>query len=267
MPVAAASLLGVVLVLAREATYGVAWFGDGIFYVSAARSVLAGEGFVAFDGSPLTTWPPLFPLALVIVGGVGIVDPAAIVGPFNVAVHGLTIVVVGNYLRQHLESRALVVWACLAVALSTPLVDVASRTLAGPLFVLLTTLALIQTHRLLTHGGKSALLLAGTFSALAWLTRYLGVALPVVVGLLLLFQRGASWPTKARRLTVYSTIVALPMGLWMFRNYLLLGKPDPPLPYLGSSPPPSGRGAPTIGHCSQAMRFTQLSLGWTSICP
>lgn len=223
LPIVTASLVGVALVLAREATYGVAWFGDMSFYVSAARSVLAGDGLQTFDGVFLTVWPPGFPVALALFSGFGSIDPAAVVGPLNVAAHGLTIFVVGNYLRQRLESRPLVVWACLAVALSTPLVDVASRTLTAPLFVLLTTLALIQTHRLLTHGDKSALFLAATFSALAWQTRYLGVALPVVIGLFLLSQSGASWQLRAMRLIIYSAIVALPMCLWTFRNYILVG--------------------------------------------
>lgn len=224
LPIVTASLVGVAFVLAREATYGVAWFGDGIYYVSAARSVLAGDGLLTLDREPLTTWPPMFPLALALFSGFGSIDPATVVGPLNVAAHGLTIFVVGNYLRQRLESRPLVVWACWAVALSTPLVDVASRTLTAPLFILLTILALIQTHRLLTHGDKSALFLAAMFSALAWQTRYLGIVLPVVIGLFLLSQSGASWQLRARRLIIYSAIVALPMCLWTFRNYILVGE-------------------------------------------
>lgn len=223
LPIVTASLVGIALVLAREATYGVAWFGDGIYYVSAARSVLAGDGLLTFDREPLTTWPPGFSLALALLSGFGSIDPATVVGPLNVAAHGLTIFVVGNYLRQRLESRPLVVWACLAVALSTPLVDVGSRMLTAPLFILLTIVALIHTHRLLTHGDKSALFLAATFSALAWQTRYLGIVLPVVIGLFLLAQSGASWQLRARRLIIYSAIVALPMCLWTFRNYILVG--------------------------------------------
>ena len=223
LPIVAASLLGIALVLARGATYGVEWFVDGIYYVSVARNVIAGEGLLTFNGVPLTNWPPLIPLVLVFVSGFGIFDPAAVFGPLNIALQGLTVFVVGNYLRQHLESRPLVVWACLAVAISTPLGGVASKTMSEPLFILMTTLALIQTHRLLTHGDKSALFLAAIFSALAWQTRYLGVALPMVIGLFLLFQRGASWPLRAWRLTIYSAVVALPMGLWLLRNYLLAG--------------------------------------------
>ena len=52
------SALGAALVLARGATYGVALYADSIFYIDAARNLLAGEAFVTFtrDGrvTPLT---------------------------------------------------------------------------------------------------------------------------------------------------------------------------------------------------------------------
>lgn len=223
LPIFTASLVGMALLLLRQATYGLHWNYDGLFYVSAAANVLAGEGFLTFNGTRLTAWPPLFSLALATASGFGIFNPTTIVAPFNIATFGLTIFIVGSYLRQRIESRPLVVWACFAVALSTPLATLASKPRAEPLFVLLTTLALIQTHRLLTHGGKTALLLAATFTALAWQTRYLGVALPAVVGLFLLVQPGPSWPAKAWRLAIYSAIVVLPMGLWLLRNKMLVG--------------------------------------------
>ena len=223
LPIVVASLVGMALVLARNATYGTSWENDGVYYLSVAANVLAGEGLTTLQGESLAKWPPFFPLVLVLASCFGIFDPVAIVGPLNIATSGLTIFVVGNYLRRRLRSRPLIIWACLAVALSTPLVDVASTSLSEPLFILLTTLALIKTSHLLTHGDKSALFLAAAFSALAWQTRYLGVALPMVVGLFLLFQHGASSPLRARRLTIYSAIVALPMGLWLLRNLILSG--------------------------------------------
>ena len=232
----AAALLGVALVLGHEASYGVALFGDTIYYISAARNALAGEGLYTFDGEPLTTWPPFYPLLLLLIAGLGALDPAAVVGPLNVALFGLTILVVGNYLRQRLESRFLALWACFALALATPLVDVASRGLTEPLFILLATLALVYADRALASRGKSALLWAAVFAALAWQTRYLGVVVPMVVGLLLLFQRGVAWPSRMGRTAAYSAIVALPMGLWMLRNYLLVGALSGPRPWGGENP-------------------------------
>ncbi len=218
----ALALVGAGLTLARELTYGVMLTWDSINYIAVARNLLAGEGFFDLDGSIYRLWPPLYPAALA-GAGLGVFDPYVVAGPLNAVIFGLTVLATGQYLRRRLESRFLVYGVCLAVAWSIPLTDLASWALPGPAFILLAILALSQTDRFLTDGKGSALVWAAVFSALAWQTRYLGAAIPVAVGLLLLFQPGASLPEKAKRLAGYSLIVAVPTGIWLLRNFLLTG--------------------------------------------
>ena len=222
MLLAALSALGIALVMAREITYGVTMDIDAIHYLAGARNLLAGEGYSDMSGSPVTGWPPLYSLLLA-TASLGAWDPLDVAGPVNAAVFGLTIFVVGRYLRQRLVSRFLVVWACLAVTLSVPLVDIASWAMSEPLFILLATLALVRIDQFLTDGKTSSLVWAAVFSALAWLTRNMGVVLPVLVGLLLLFQPGTPLIRRARRIAVFSLIAALPMALWVVQSHLLTG--------------------------------------------
>ncbi len=219
---AALAALGVVLVLAREIVYGVGLYGDSIEYVAVARNMLAGKGLTLIDGTPLKLWPPLYPLLLA-GAGLGMIDPLDVAGPLNAAIFGLTIFAVGHYLRQRIDSRFLVVWVCIAAALSIPLADLASWAMTDPAFILLATLALIRTDKFLTESKTSSLVWAGVFSALAWQTRYTGAAVPVVVGLLLLFQPAASPWQRVRRTAGFSLIVGSPMALWLLRNFLLTG--------------------------------------------
>ena len=223
MLLAAFSVLSVALVMVGEITYGVALSSDSIRYIATARNLLAGEGFSNISGSSLTWWPPLYPLLLA-AASLGIWDPLDVAGPVNAAVFGLTVFVLGRYLRQRLASRFLAVWACLAVVLSIPLAELASTALSGPLFILLATLALVRLDKYLVEGRLSILVWAAVCSALAWQTRYIGVAVPLLAGLLLLFQPGTRLMQRARRIAVYSLVAALPMVLWMVRNYLLVGK-------------------------------------------
>ncbi len=222
MLLAALSAPGVVSVMAREITYGVAVHWDSIQYIAGARNLLAGEGYSDMSGSPTTSWPPLYSLLLA-TASLGAWDPLDVAGPVNAAVFGLTIFTVGQYLRQRLVSRFLVVWACLAVTLSVPLADIASWAMTEPLFILLATLALVRIDQFLTDGKTSSLVWAAVFSALAWLTRNMGVVLPVLVGLLLLFQPGTPLIRRARRIAVFSLIAALPMALWVVQSHLLTG--------------------------------------------
>ncbi len=222
MLLAALSALGVALVMAREITYGVALDYDAIQYIAGARNLLAGEGYSDIWGYPIEAWPPLYSLLLA-TASLGAWDPPDVAGPVNAAVFGLTIFTVGRYLRQRLVSRFLVVWACLAVTLSVPLADQASWALSESLFILLATLALVRIDQFLTDGKPSSLVWAAVFSALAWLTRNMGVVLPVLVGLLLLFQPGTPLIRRARRIAVFSLIAALPIALWVVQNHLLAG--------------------------------------------
>ena len=89
----------------------------------------------------------------------------------------------------------------MSVARFVLLAELAVRARPGPLLILLATLALIQTDKFLAEGKKSVLVWAAVFSALAWQTRYIGVAVPVTVRLALLLQRGqrcgsgpGAWP-------------------------------------------------------------------------
>ena len=222
MLLAALSALGVASVMTREITYGVALHWDSIQYIAGARNLLAGEGYSNIYGLPITLWPPLYSLLLA-TASLGAWDPLDVAGPVNAAVFGLTIFVVGRYLRQRLVSRFLVVWACLAVTLSVPLADIASWAMSEPLFILLTTLALVRIDQFLTDGKPSSLVWAAVFSALAWLTRNMGVVLPVLVGLLLLFQPGTPLIRRAGRIAVFSLIAALPIALWVVQSHLLSG--------------------------------------------
>ena len=222
--IAATAVLGVALVLAREATYGVMLAHDSINYVVSARNLLSGEGLTLYNGRFYVIQPPLYPLLLA-AASLGILDPYHVAGPVNAAVFGLTAFVVGQYLRTRMESRFLVVWACLAVALSVPMAELSSWALSGPVFILLATLALIQADGFLTGGKTRHLVLAAVFTALACQTRYIGVAAAITVGLLLLFsgKGGAPLRRRAGRVAVFSLVVAAPMGLWLLRNYLLTG--------------------------------------------
>ena len=220
--IACIAALGAALVLAREATYGVALSQDSLSYFVLARNLLEGEGYTNFRGLPHTFHPPLYP-SLLAAAGLGVLQPQAVAGPLNAALFGLTVFVLGRYLRQRIQSQFLVIWACAAAAVSLPLTDLASWALSGPAFILLATLALIRTDAFLRHGNVSSLIWAAAFSALAWQTRHIGVAAPTAVGLALLLQTSAPLTQRIKHIAVLTLIAALPMALWALRSYLLTG--------------------------------------------
>ena len=218
--IAGTAALGVALVLAREAAFGVWLTGDSFDYIAVARSLLAGEGFTDHEADAFVYWPPGYPLLLA-AASLGVFDPYEVAGPLNAALFGLTIFVTGHYLRGRLRLRPLAAWAGLAIALAAPLASVAATAISEPAFILLVVLALARTDDYLAEGRAASLAWAALFAALAWQMRWIGMVVPVAVGLAVLLQRDATpWQRVLRASFVWLAAVLL-MAPWMARNYLL----------------------------------------------
>ena len=216
---------GAGLVLLRQASYGPGMPWDAVNYITVARNLLAGDGFVDLI-RPLVNWPPLYP-AMLAGGGLFGFDPYAVAGPLNAVVFGLTVLVSGWWLRHHLHSRFLWLWGCLSIVLALPLVKIASEAMSESAFILFVMLSLTQIDAHLSSGKRASLLRAAAFSALACLTRYPGASVILAVVPLLLAARVAP-REKMKRIAVYTLIAAAPVGLWMLRNFLLIGLPVGP---------------------------------------
>ena len=239
LTLAALALLGAALILARQVNYGVGFHVDTPLYISVARHLLEGEGFVQLTNKELyVKFPPLYPMLLAI-ASLFVFDPLDVAGPLNAAIFGLTIFAAGHYLRQRIHSRFLILWACLAILLSIPLTSIAYFAMSEPLFILFVTLSLLHTDNFWGQGKHSSLLWAAVFTALACLTRYMGLTLPMTIGPLLLFQRNTALVAKMKHIAAYTLISVFPVALWMLRNSLISRSPtgdrpasDSTLPYL-----------------------------------
>ncbi len=219
------AVLGGCLVLSRQVAYGVGLELDSAHYIGVAKKILVGEGFTEpFGGGQYNGWAPLYP-ALLAAAGFLVFDPRDVAGLLNAVIFGLTIFVAGRWLRRRIYSRFLVAWACLAVVLSIPLTRSASYAMSETTFILFATLSLIRIDGFLLGGKRTDLVWAAVFTALACLTRYLGVTLIAAVLPLLLLRPGVALREKVKHCAAYTLISLIPVGLWVLRNTLLTGKP------------------------------------------
>ena len=217
----AASLLGGGLVFLRQASYGPGLWWDGINYITVARNLLAGNGFVDLYREPLVLWPPLYP-AMLAGGGLFSIDPHSLAGPLNAVIFGLTVLLAGWWLRRYMRSRILWLWGCLSIALALPLVEMASQAMSEAAFILFAALSLTQLDAHLKGGSRASLIWAAAFGALACLTRYMGASL-IIAAIPMLLAARVALPEKVKRVAVYALIAAAPLSLWMLRNFLLVG--------------------------------------------
>ena len=222
LAIAAIALVGAALVLYRQSAYGVALTADSVQYIAMARNALDGHGFMSVYGNYPPEWPPLTS-ALYAIFGFGVFDPLAVAGPLNAAALALTIITVGAWLRRRIESRFVVVWACLAVALEIAVVRMFDFAWSEPHFMLLCALALYWADRHLEDGKRSSLAWAAAISALACLSKYSGPAAVAAIAGMLLLRRGVSLRERLAVVAAYSAFSLAPMCAWMARNWLNTG--------------------------------------------
>ena len=219
--IVALSLVAGLLVVTRIWEYGIGLSPDSVQYVSIARKLATGHDALA--GEHLRpTWPPLFPL-LISVPGVAGVDPIAVAAVLNPAILVCICLIAGLWLYRRTDSAFMGIVATAALAFSIPLTRASSFVWTEPLFVLLTVCSLGFVDKHLRNESLLALVFAGVLAGLACVTRYAGVALLASTMLLVLFKPQVALRKRAAQTLVYSVIAALPLFLWLVRNYFLAG--------------------------------------------
>lgn len=206
---------------------GLGLVNDSAAYINGARSLLAGNGYARITGdgnlSPITHFPPLYSLlvAAFCLFSAAVFEAAA---TLNLALFAGNILLAG-WLALRLTRRA---WPALLAAVlfaaSEALLRVHSFALSEPLFIFLTLAALIcLSFYFSAAGGRTAALLgAGAFAALAYLTRYVGAALFATVLLVILFHR-KGWKARLADAGLFFAGVLAPVLAWSLRNLLQAG--------------------------------------------
>lgn len=217
------SLAGFLLVVISTSPHGIGLTPDSVAYVSAARSLSAGNGLTLFDSSPLTLFPPVYPVALSLAEFVSRLDPVEGARYANALFFGLIIYLSGIFFRRHLGSPAFVTVGLASVTLSPVLFERASFALAEPLFILWSLLFMLVLENYLERRSVKLLLLLGFLAALASLTRYIGVSFAATGIAAILFLLKSPLRSKLTHFILFGTVSVLPLCAWVGRNYILSG--------------------------------------------
>ena len=221
--IALIALLGAAHILVRTSTYGAMLGNDAFNYLSAAKSLVVGEGLLSPGGGRIAVFAPFFPMAMAFLSLFGI-EPLDGGRFLNATAFGLLILVSGLWLSRRLESPPIALGVAVAVMASLPLAHAASTLLSEPLFVLFTLLALMPLESFLNRrSGTPALALSAVFAALAALTRYMGTALIISSVLMLLVRRNVPIGERLKHALAFGTISSLPLAAAMARNQLVSG--------------------------------------------
>lgn len=198
---------------------------DSLHYIGASRSLLSGHGLtrISYTGKliPMVDWPPLFPVALAMLGALGI-DVLEGARWLNAILFGANIVLVGIVVYRQTDNS---VWASLfgsiLIFTSVSLFRVHSYALTEPAFIFFTLLGLSLLGAYIVKRKPALLIISSMMIALAFLTKYLG-AVSVATGCIgLLVLNKKTYYARLADCTIFGAISSLPMALWFVRNRLV----------------------------------------------
>ena len=180
---------GVVLLLTYQHGSGIT--PDSVSYISAARSLANGHGFITYNGEFLVFQPPLYSIILALIKNIFSIDPLISAGYLNSLLFGLIVFISGLFFLKHLKSFILVILGTLSVLISYAIVQSSLMTLSEPLFIFLLLLFFHYVDAYQKEHNIYSLILFSLAAALACLTRYTGIII-ILTGLINIIYWGKS---------------------------------------------------------------------------
>jgi hypothetical protein len=201
---------------------GIGLSPDSMDYLEAARSVLRGEGMVV-AGTPMTHFPPLYPLLL---AGVAHLPSNLLLSArlLHCLLFAVVVFVVGwtTWVASNRSTVASVVTMTFTLA-AAGVVEIHLMAYSEPLFLVLALAALLALDRSLRTDSIPWLVVSGLLMAAVTLTRYVGITV-VVAGVAGLLRFRSDSPRRTARDVVVVLIAACaPVALWLLRNLSMVG--------------------------------------------
>ena len=213
--------IGLFLCLTRDSGLWVS--PDSVNYLSAARHLSAGQGYIGLDNDLYTWWPPLIPAVLALFhGGLSLKDMLAI-RILYILMAGIPLSLYSFMMRKCIADRFFYMFGMSLLLLSIPFWSVSITLMSEPFFLLLEALFFLAWIRMVQQHQLGGLLLFVLVTSLLGLTRYIGVMFSASLGLMLFFWPGGSLFKRIGRSAFATGLSLLPLGLWLTRNYMLKG--------------------------------------------
>jgi hypothetical protein len=217
-------LTGMALSLVSTSLYGAGLSPDSVYYISTARNLIAGKGFISYMGIPIVEWPPLYPIILAIPSIFIKIDPLISAPYISAILFGMTIYFSGLLLCRHLDSSfAYSLTGVTLLLISNVLLDLYTMAWSETLFVFLVILSLVFLEKFIEKEDKFSFIVFSLSVALTCLTRYIGVCLIITGVLTILLISRSKFKVRLYYISAFIFISALPTGIWNIRNLIISG--------------------------------------------
>jgi len=212
---------GIVFFLTNQ--FGTGITPDSVVYISVARNLAEGNGFLTYNGLPLVMEPPLYSILLAIIKIITFLDPHISAGYVNAILLGLIVFMSGLIMLRHLQSFGLILLGTISVLISYSIIQASLMALSESLFIFLTLLFFYYLDKYQSSGNYSSLFVFSLVAALACLTRYTGIII-LITGLMgILFWGKKNIKVRLSDAGIFILIAIVPIGIWLTRNYFISG--------------------------------------------
>jgi len=228
--------VGIILVIFGLLSIAVIWISspwgigvgyDSIFYLSASDNLLSGSGLTRFDGYgnsiPLTHFPPLYSLTIAGISTITGFESDLAARILAAVFFGLLVGLSGWLVYRHTRSLLASVFGSTFVLVSPVLLDVSFMAMSELLFLVLLLLMIDFLNKYLLHGNMVELIIAAVFTALMYLTRYVGLTAVALGAVSMLIFQPRTWGKKMKDVIIFVVISLVPIMIFYARNWYLTG--------------------------------------------
>ncbi len=198
---------------------------DSVTYISAARHLVQGKGFISFENLPVVDFPFGYPLFLSIVSFITRLDPLQFGPVLNGILFGTVLYSSGAIMNGFNEKPSTWYKRILLVCIlfSPALQEVYTLLWSETIFILLVLLFIVSISKYLKHLTTGWLFLSIIICSVACLTRYAGVFLIMTGGFLIFFNKSLSWRTRIFHSLIFGILSFSLILVNIIRNMAVTG--------------------------------------------
>ena len=212
----------IIQILARHSGIGIS--PDSVIYISTASNILQHGAINDFSGWPMMDFPAGYPLFLSAIQGITRTSIQSIGAIIDGLIFGAFIFTSGWLMERFSGRNRGYKWALLTfVVLSPCLLEIYSMIWSETLFLFLTLLFIVVIRPYCLEPGLRKLAPAIIVTALACVTRYAGISLIVIGGVLIICIRELAWVKKLVHLVVFGIGASSLLALNIYRNHRVTG--------------------------------------------
>jgi len=217
-----AGIIGFVLIHIYTRYSGVGISPDSIMYMSTARNLNDGLGYLYFGGKPIVAFPVFYPTFLAIVEFITHTDPVVLGPTLDGFLFATLIFLSGVIMERFTFPSKIYKWVILlAIVLSPSLLEIYTYLWSETLFMVWVLVFFLAYHRYAKMHSTKSLILLAIITALALITRYAGITLVGTGGMLLLFDQQLKMKEKIRHILIFGVISVSLLITNLVRNNLV----------------------------------------------